>query len=72
LRRSSPKRSASRRVVDNRPGGGATLGDEPGVRAAPDAYTLTLITPSYSINPSLHTRKFDAVADYTPIFSRSS
>lgn len=54
-------------IVDNRPGGGATLGYEMGVRAAPDGYTLTLITPSYSINPSLHTLKFDAVTDYTPI-----
>ena len=54
-------------IVDNRPGGGATLGYEMGVRAAPDGYTLTLVTPSYSINPSLHTLKFDAVADYTPI-----
>jgi tripartite-type tricarboxylate transporter receptor subunit TctC len=54
-------------LVDNRPGGGATLGYELGVRAAPDGYTLTLITPSYSINPSLHTLKFDAIADYTPV-----
>lgn len=54
-------------LVDNRPGGGATLGYEMGVRSAPDGYTLTLITPSYSINPSLHTLKFDAIADYTPI-----
>ena len=54
-------------LVDNRPGGGATLGYEMGVRSAPDGYTLTLITPSYSINPSLHTLKFDATADYTPI-----
>jgi tripartite-type tricarboxylate transporter receptor subunit TctC len=54
-------------LVENRPGGGATLGYEMGVRAAPDGYTLTLITPSYSINPSLYALKFDAVADYTPI-----
>jgi tripartite-type tricarboxylate transporter receptor subunit TctC len=54
-------------LVDNRPCGGATLGYELGVRAAPDGYTLTLITPSYSINPSLHTLKFDAIADYTPV-----
>jgi tripartite-type tricarboxylate transporter receptor subunit TctC len=54
-------------LVENRPGGGATLGYEMGVRAAPDGYTLTLITPSYSINPSLYALKFDTLADYTPI-----
>ena len=54
-------------LVENRPGGGSTLGYELGVRSAPDGYTLTLITPSYSINPSLYTLKFDAIGDYTPI-----
>jgi tripartite-type tricarboxylate transporter receptor subunit TctC len=55
-------------IVENRPGGGSTLGYDYGVRAsAPDGYTLTLITPSYSINPSLHRLKFDAAADYTPV-----
>jgi tripartite-type tricarboxylate transporter receptor subunit TctC len=54
-------------LVDNRPGGGSTLGYELGVRAAPDGHTLTLITPSYSINPSLYALKFDAISDYTPI-----
>src|SRR5215212_8009083 len=54
-------------VVENRPGGGSTLGYETGVRAAPDGHTLTLITPSYSINPSLCTLKFDAISDYTPV-----
>lgn len=54
-------------LVDNRPGGGSTLGYEMGVRSAPDGYTLTLITPSYSTNPNLYTLKFDAVSDYTPV-----
>ena len=54
-------------IVDNRPGGASTLGYEIGIRAAPDGHTLTLITPSYSINPSLYTLKFDALTDFTPI-----
>ncbi|MDB5867408.1 MAG: transporter substrate-binding protein, partial [Betaproteobacteria bacterium] len=54
-------------LVENRPGAGSTLGYELGMRSAPDGYTLTLITPSYSINPSLYPLKFDALADYTPI-----
>jgi len=54
-------------IVENRPGGGSTLGYEFGMRSAPDGHTLTLITPSYSINPSLYTLKFDALNDYTPV-----
>lgn len=54
-------------IVDNRPGAGSTLGFEQGVRSAPDGYTLTMITPSWSINPSLYPLKFDPANDYTPI-----
>jgi tripartite-type tricarboxylate transporter receptor subunit TctC len=54
-------------IVENRAGAGSTLGIEAGIRAAPDGYTFNLITPSYSINPSLYNLKFDPVNDYTPI-----
>ena len=54
-------------IVDNRPGGGASIGFEQGMRAAPDGYTLTQITPSYTINPSVRTVKYDALTDYTPV-----
>lgn len=54
-------------IVDNRPGAGSTLGFELGVRSPPDGYTLNMITPSWSINPSLYPIKFDAAADYTPV-----
>jgi len=54
-------------VVDNRPGAGSTLGYELGMRSAPDGYTLNLITPSYSINPSLYPIKFDPLNDYTAV-----
>ncbi len=54
-------------LVDNRAGAGSTLGYEFGARAAPDGYTFTMITPSWSINPSLYPIKFDAAADHTPV-----
>lgn len=54
-------------IVENRAGAGSTIGYEFGVRAAPDGYTLTMISPSYAINPSLYPLKFDAVNDYTPV-----
>jgi tripartite-type tricarboxylate transporter receptor subunit TctC len=54
-------------IVENRPGGGASVGMEYGLRAAPDGYTLTQITPSYTINPSVRPVKYDPLTDYTPI-----
>lgn len=54
-------------IVENRPGAGSTLGHDIGMRAAPDGYTFNMITPSWSINPSLYPVKFDAANDYTPI-----
>lgn len=59
-------------IVENRPGGAGTIGYEMGIRAAPDGHTLVLITPTYSINPSLYTLKFDPLNDYTPIIQVST
>lgn len=58
-------------VVDNRGGAGGTIGIEAGVTAAPDGYTLTLISPSYTINPSLYKLKFDPANDITSIIRLS-
>ena len=54
-------------IVDNRPGGGSTIGYEHIVRSAPDGYTLGLITPSFTINPSIYAVKFDTLHDFTPV-----
>src|SRR4051794_41596409 len=44
-------------TVDNRGGGGGTLGTRAAARAAPDRYTLLLgHTRTLSVNPSLYTR----------------
>src|SRR5258708_12225653 len=58
-------------IVENKPGAGGTIGFEAGVRSAPDGYTLTLISSSYTINPSLYKLRFDPVADITPIIQIS-
>jgi tripartite-type tricarboxylate transporter receptor subunit TctC len=54
--------------VDNRPGGGTTIGTEMVAKAAPDGYTL-LVTPApFTINPSLLTKlPYDALNDFAPI-----
>ena len=54
-------------LVENRAGAGSTLGIEAGIRSAPDGYTLNIVTPSYSINPSIYNLKFDPLNDYTPV-----
>lgn len=58
-------------IVENKPGAGGSIGFEAGVRSPPDGYTLTLISSSYTVNPSLYKLKFDPVADITPIIQLS-
>ena len=54
-------------VVDNRPGGGGTLGAGLVVNAAPDGYTLIIVSASYGANAALHKLPYDSVKDITPI-----
>ena len=54
-------------VVDNRAGAGGTIGAETTVRAAPDGYTLCMVSTSYSTNAALFKLPYDAVRDITPI-----
>ena len=55
-------------VVENRPGGGATIGAEHVARAAPDGHTLLMAASAHVMNPALMPRiPFHAVRDFTPI-----
>jgi tripartite-type tricarboxylate transporter receptor subunit TctC len=54
-------------VVENRPGAGGTLGSEQVARAAPDGYTLCIVSGSYSANPALHKLPYDPINGITPI-----
>lgn len=55
-------------IVDNRPGGGATIGTEMGARAAPDGYTLLIGTStSLSVNPVLIKVPYDPARDFTAV-----
>jgi tripartite-type tricarboxylate transporter receptor subunit TctC len=54
-------------VVDNRGGAGGVLGADLAARAAPDGYTIILVSGSYAVNPSLYKLSFDPVDGISPI-----
>ena len=54
-------------IVDNRPGGGGTLGAGLTVRSDPDGYTLIVVSGSYGANAALHDLPYDSVTDITPV-----
>lgn len=55
-------------IVDNRPGGGQTIGTELVAKAAPDGYTLLVGANAHAVLPSLYRKlSFDPVRDFAPI-----
>ena len=54
-------------VVDNRPGGGGSLGAAIAAHAAPDGYTLIVVSGSYGANEATHHIDYDSVNGITPI-----
>jgi tripartite-type tricarboxylate transporter receptor subunit TctC len=55
-------------VIENRPGGGTNIATEAAVNAAPDGYTLLLVSPANAINASLYDKlKFNFIRDIAPV-----
>jgi tripartite-type tricarboxylate transporter receptor subunit TctC len=54
-------------IVENRGGGGGTLGAGIVVNSPPDGYTLILVSGSYGANAALHDLPYDTVTDITPV-----
>jgi tripartite-type tricarboxylate transporter receptor subunit TctC len=55
-------------IVDNRPGAGSTLGADIAAKAAPDGYTLMLVSSSYAASAGLYRKlSYDPVAAFSPI-----
>ncbi|SOZ17860.1 conserved hypothetical protein, UPF0065 [Cupriavidus taiwanensis] len=55
-------------IVDNRPGAGGTLGATGVAKAAPDGYTLILVSVGHAINATLYPKlAYDTVRDFAPV-----
>jgi len=55
-------------VVDNRAGGGQKIGTSLAAKAAPDGYTILLVSITHAINPGLFKEMpYDAITDFSPI-----
>ena len=55
-------------VVDNRPAVDGVVATETAARAAPDGYTLILVSGSHAINPALRkSLPYDTLKDFAPI-----
>jgi tripartite-type tricarboxylate transporter receptor subunit TctC len=54
-------------VVDNRAGGGGSIGAETVVKAPPDGYTMILVSGSFATNAAVYKQSFDSVNDISAI-----
>jgi tripartite-type tricarboxylate transporter receptor subunit TctC len=55
-------------IVDNRPGGGTTIGTKAVASAQPDGYTLLFSSSSLVIDPALHSKvDYDPLKDFAPV-----
>jgi tripartite-type tricarboxylate transporter receptor subunit TctC len=54
-------------VIENRPGGGSTIGMDQVAKAAGDGYTLVMTDTSIAVNPSLKPLPYDTLNDFVPV-----
>ena len=55
-------------VVENRGGAGSTIGTELVARAAPDGYTILMVSAAHTINPAMIKKlPYDSVKDFAPV-----
>jgi tripartite-type tricarboxylate transporter receptor subunit TctC len=53
--------------VDNRGGAGGVLGTEAAANAAPDGYTLLVVSIAHAVNPALYKLSYDPIKSFAPI-----
>ncbi|MEK9802674.1 MAG: tripartite tricarboxylate transporter substrate binding protein [Curvibacter sp.] len=55
-------------VIENKPGAGSTIGADLVAKAAPDGYTLMMISSTHTISPSIYkSLPYDPIRSFTPI-----
>jgi tripartite-type tricarboxylate transporter receptor subunit TctC len=54
-------------VVENQGGAGGLIGTEMASKAAPDGYTLLLISVAYAFNPSIYKLPYDPATAFLPV-----
>lgn len=54
-------------VPENRAGAGGSIGAELGAKAAPDGYTITLMSLAHTVNPWIQKVPYDPVKSFTPV-----
>src|SRR4051812_392667 len=54
-------------VIENRPGGGSSIGMDQVAKSAPDGYTLVMTDTSIAVNPSLKPLPYDTINDFAPV-----
>src|SRR6185312_16646891 len=55
-------------VIDNRGGGATVIGTDIAAKAAPDGYTLVMVSTSTAVNPSLRRKlPYDTLKDFVPV-----
>ena len=59
-------------VVNNRAGGGSTIGTNAVAKAPPDGHTLLVTTIGFAINAGLQKLPYDPIGDFTPIAELAS
>jgi tripartite-type tricarboxylate transporter receptor subunit TctC len=54
-------------IIDNRPGGGTSIGTKAAAMAAPDGYTLLWSSSSLVIDPAMKRIAYDPLKDFAPV-----
>jgi tripartite-type tricarboxylate transporter receptor subunit TctC len=53
--------------VDNRAGAGGVVGSDMAAKAAPDGYTLLIVSVAHAVNPWLYKLPYDPIKDFVPV-----
>jgi tripartite-type tricarboxylate transporter receptor subunit TctC len=55
-------------VIENKPGAGSTIGTAEVAKAAPDGYTLVMISTTHTVSPAIYKNiPYDPIKSFTPV-----